>query len=945
MNVKNSSVNNKGIRGHRAFFCVATILMLSFATMVTFLPGVSAAKTNVTLAPYFYPIIGKDSATEISWLPSPNPLIDSAAYANADPAWANATITFTRPDNTTFTVNGPFDTRFGVPGSTTRRDLVYVFSPDMKGTWTVNFTWPGDDTYNAVSQVNTFPVGDPHPKREMFAMLSLRPYPAIGLGQELLVNAWITPPPITARDTYEGVEFTIKKPNGEIAYNWKQETECPGVLWWQYYFDQVGNWSITMNWAGNFISLPCSITRTITVQEAQIPYPVADTPLPTAPWDFPINVYNREWRNIAGPWYQQYYNASKISYNPYTEAPKTAHITWMLPPTSGVGGYIGPTDQYKGIESASGIYTSTSAAIRTVMAGRGYYTASGNIICVDMTDGKQLWSVPGSFNVGATRSRAPVLYSFSSSRFITYDALTGAVVQNVSGISMTMYDDPYVLTLANNRIIKWTTAGASDNFATRVIFNETTLPYSVDYNMAANWFYIMGDNLFVIRLSKYLAGLGAIPGVPGVYESCIVHKLVAWNWTTGAKVYDVDIADPTNPDTWYLQQGPCTGAAYGLFFFTITGNPQQMNPPTGAGGYIAFDIHTGAFKWLSEQFAYPWGDFFAYQPQTAAYGKIYALGYDGIYALNVTNGKIVWHYTPGNSGMETPYGSWPFGSTGPVIGGGVLYAAETEHSPTLYYRGNTMKAVDTETGKEIWDIMGYFSPNSIAYGTLLATETPSGYSYAFSKGTTATTVEVSSKVVAKGSSVLIEGTVMDQSPAQKGTPAVSDASMTGWMEYLHMQQPKPTNTTGVSVKLTAIDASGKSTDLGTVTSDASGLFKKLWAPTTEGEYTIVATFAGSDGYYGSSAEAAVGVGPAAPSASIVPTTSPTASPTESAPPTQSPTPSITESPTTPATASPTAVPTGVPPETNQIDMVLVSVAAVVVIIAIIAAAILLRRRK
>jgi len=68
------------------------------------------------------------------------------------------------------------------------------------------------------------------------------------------------------------------------------------------------------------------------------------------------------------------------------------------------------------------------------MAGRGYYSAGGNIYCVDMKTGETLWAVPGSgmssfglgsFLVGATRSSAPVLYTFGS-RFIVYDALTGA---------------------------------------------------------------------------------------------------------------------------------------------------------------------------------------------------------------------------------------------------------------------------------------------------------------------------------------------------------------------------------------------------------------------------------------------------------------------------------------------------------------------------------------
>jgi hypothetical protein len=39
----------------------------------------------------------------------------------------------------------------------------------------------------------------------------------------------------------------------------------------------------------------------------------------------------------------------------------------------------------------------------------------------------------------------------------------------------------------------------------------------------------------------------------------------------------------------------------------------------------------------------------------------------------------------------------------------------------------------------------------------------------------------------------------------------------------------------------------------------NGVFKKLWTPPAEGEYTIVATFEGSESYWSSYTETAVGV--------------------------------------------------------------------------------------
>ena len=131
--------------------------------------------------------------------------------------------------------------------------------------------------------------------------------------------------------------------------------------------------------------------------------------------------------------------------------------------------------------------------------------------------------------------------------------------------------------------------------------------------------------------------------------------------------------------------------------------------------------------------------------------------------------------------------------------------------------------------------------------------------YGFSKGETETTVAASPKIIADGSSVLIEGSVMDLSPAQPGTPAISDEDMSEWMEYLHMQQPMPCDITGVTVKLETLDPNGNFYEIDTVTSDAAGMFSALWEPPVPGKYTVIATFEGSNSYYGSYSETFFGV--------------------------------------------------------------------------------------
>jgi hypothetical protein len=137
--------------------------------------------------------------------------------------------------------------------------------------------------------------------------------------------------------------------------------------------------------------------------------------------------------------------------------------------------------------------------------------------------------------------------------------------------------------------------------------------------------------------------------------------------------------------------------------------------------------------------------------------------------------------------------------------------------------------------------------------------------YAFGKGPSGTTVTTQNDVSVLGHKVLVTGTVTDQSPVGrrnindvlqtplKGTPAISDDSMTAWMEYLFMQQAKPTNATGVDVSLSAIDPNGNSVEIGTTTSDINGNYAIAFDPQVPGTYQIIANFAGTQAYGPSSA--------------------------------------------------------------------------------------------
>jgi hypothetical protein len=93
------------------------------------------------------------------------------------------------------------------------------------------------------------------------------------------------------------------------------------------------------------------------------------------------------------------------------------------------------------------------------------------------------------------------------------------------------------------------------------------------------------------------------------------------------------------------------------------------------------------------------------------------------------------------------------------------------------------------------------------------------------------------------------------------------------MEYLYMHhEPKP-DVKGVDVTLVATDASGTSTELGTVTTDSTGYYSLMYTPSTAGSYMVTAAFKGSTAYAPSTALTSINV--AAPSATPTPTPSPT----------------------------------------------------------------------
>jgi hypothetical protein len=195
---------------------------------------------------------------------------------------------------------------------------------------------------------------------------------------------------------------------------------------------------------------------------------------------------------------------------------------------------------------------------------------------------------------------------------------------------------------------------------------------------------------------------------------------------------------------------------------------------------------------------------------------------------------------------------------------GVLYLGVShQYNPPMFH-GAQRLAVNMTDGSLIWKELAFPMPGqSIAYGILVSLNGYDGQVWAYGKGPSAVTVTAPDIGVTTATPITIRGTVMDvsagveQSEVAKnfpnGLPCMSDESQSHWMEYVYQNQPLPTDATGVVVTLSVEDANGNIYEIGTATTDTTGTFGFTWTPDIPGDYKVIATFAGSNSYYDSSA--------------------------------------------------------------------------------------------
>jgi len=745
----------------------------------------------------------------------------------------------------------------------------------------------------------------------------------IGVGQAMFVVFWLDQPPPTAHGAYgDRYTFNVEvtKPDGTKQTLGPYTSDPVGGGYLTYTPDSVGTYSFVASFPGQWIIITgdewyipsgareldvgeyyykpsVSSPVSLTVQQD----PISSVPaveLPTDSWSRPIDPRNREWYTIAGNWLNDGKN------NPYTIGPETAHVVWRKPIDTGglIGGEYGDLSYYTGTS-----YESKWARGVVIIQGKLYYneplsdrTNTGRsseilegqeVVCVDLRTGEELWRKDGiGLNFGQIyaydspnqHGAIPYLWETTntpSSTWRAFDPMDGDWLYSIENVpSGTSAVGPsgellvYDLDYSERTLSLWNQSASPElllsNSSGTNLWQWRPVGKTVDGNNGYSWSVTIpdlpGNGSPTIRaiLDDRIIGDSGMQILGGRYSTTDPWTLWAISLkpeTRGQLLWLKDYPAPEGNVTMQIRyMDECASLEDGVLLVNAK-EKLTLN---------AYNIDTGDWMWETE----PMSPYAMYGVNTQFdNGIIYAAArYAGIiYAFDPQTGQTLWTWESGSPGFEAVWSDWPI-TGGFTIADEKLYVTTSEHSVTMpLYRGWKTFCVDANTGEGIWNITSISYKPAIADGYLVSLNLMDLCLYSYGKGPTKLTVTGPEDVQPLGKSVILKGMITDESPGVKqqeissrypnGVPAIADESQEGWMEYLYKQNPYPMMINGVEVKLETLDPNGNFYEIGTVTSDASGMFKLMWEPPVPGEYTIIATFEGSGAYFSSYAETAVGV--------------------------------------------------------------------------------------
>jgi outer membrane protein assembly factor BamB len=763
--------------------------------------------------------------------------------------------------------------------------------------------------------IPTASAHDPPWDVKTYSYISVAPDP-VGINEELLVLTWLSKCMPTAwgpyGDRWHGLEVEFTKPDGSKFTEGPYDTDSAGMAAFTIYPDQVGTWTAKFTFPGQTLTNenpppplpegaydprrmeylgdyfePSSMETTFTVQEdPSIRW--VDTPAPDADtyWTRPINAQHRNWWPISGNILMP--SSRTAGYNaPFTTGPESAHILWTKELTIGglVGGEFSSQSYHCG--AAYEAKWTPPVIINGILFYNKYendiknhppatYPADGiksGYYAVDLRTGEELYynnntridfgqvymyHSPDQHGAFAYLWKTPWTYD-PDPNWHCYEAYTGDYVCTITNVPRgtrtfgpngeiliyTLNTKQHTLTLWNNTAIPELLAG-EDYYAwmwrphgKTVDGNKGyTLNVTIPSDVKGTINHVLDDRIIVSSGLNSLIGFGTDVKEYTVYALSLKpgeEGKLLWKKTYTAPDKDMQITMTNCP----------ASSEHGLF--TVYGAETRR--------FYAYSTENGELLWETNPLSV-W-DIFYETNGLIAYDKLYATGMGGtVFAFDIETGSIEWTYNA--TALEAFHAkNYPLRLN--IAADGKIYVGCTEHSPDdPKPRGGPFICLDAETGEELWKIKmwrdAWGGQPSIADGIIATLNTYDNRIYAIGKGQTETTVTGPDRSVSLGNKVLLKGTVTDQSPGSKDTPAISDEDMNAWMEYLHMQFTKPKDAKGVEVVLTTFDPNGNTYEIGRTTSSDRGTFGCEVDLPVPGLYKIIATFEGSGSYYSSSAE-------------------------------------------------------------------------------------------
>jgi outer membrane protein assembly factor BamB len=821
---------------------IAVFLMSSMSASMMLLPNASAHTPKWNIPTYAYIIVAPDpvgvgqKVNVIMWL---DLTFQSAAWTN-DYRWHNYKLTITKPDLTIETQT------FEICTDTTSAQY-YSYTPNQPGNYSFSFSFPGQDFNTYSHPSNNAYENDTYLASSASATLTV---------QEESIPTGISSYPLPS-------EYWARPIYGENTDWWKISSDWLGSGSPQrstlFVDDAVGSQTSHIMWTKSIQAGGVVGGNKVTVQ--------GDT-------YFEGSAYINRYSNpiiVNG----KLYYTEPVSFSGSTAGPtdcvdlRTGELLWSRSDVPSLSfAYV--MDVPPGNPNQHGVF---SPILFTSNFARAFDGDTGDPLfnCTNVPSGTGVMGPNGEVlryvlnNTGTQSNPNWQLAQWNSSK-IWYGGATGLSpsIVNATGSTGSMIGGVLSASLTVD-------AGITDPTNSRCRYDwNTSIPWRNTMTLSPTVIAANYNDVMICRngsLPSMGLALSSVSYTPYTYFA------VNLNPSKGivGSILWMKTYDPPAGNLTIFQGG------YGF--------PERifLESYKETGQWVAYSMDSGNKLWgptISQtninSLDYYGNQFSGASIAQVAYGNVYTSEFSGIlYCFNSQTGELKWTYGNGgegnstNAGYYSPRGNYPtFVAT---IGGGVVYLETTEHTVTTpIYKGAMTRAVNATDGTELWTLSDYTGGGASGSAYAIAdgyTTFFNGYSnqiYVLGRGASATTVSAPHIGLSFGTPLIIAGSVTDISASTtqdeqnkrfpNGVACASDASMTDWMGYVYQQRPLPTDFAGVRVSIDVIDSNGNYRNIGTATTDSSGTYRLTWTPDISGDYTVIATFAGTNGYWPSYAE-------------------------------------------------------------------------------------------